>query len=100
VILNGGFGWTMFFSDVNQSEGGVFQVLRHLPHSYTILPDVGLGWRSGNAVTILLVTQRGFLLVIPLAAIVFTQWCRTMQETETRSRGGAGPESADKRPRH
>ena len=74
VILNGGFGWGMLFSEVNQSEGGVFQVLRHLSHSYTILPEVALGWRWGNAVTSLLVPQRGFLLGIPLAAIVFTQW--------------------------
>ena len=74
VILNGGFGWGMLFSEVNQSEGGVFQVLRHLSHSYTILPEVAQGWRWGNAVTSLLVPQRGFLLGIPLAAIVFTQW--------------------------
>src|SRR6266446_3777716 len=74
VILNGGFGWGMLFSEVNQSEGGIFQVLRHLSHSYTILPEVALGWRWGNAVTSLLVPQRGFLLGIPLAAIVFTQW--------------------------
>jgi hypothetical protein len=74
VILNGGLGWGMLFSEVNQSEGGVFQVLRHLSHSYTILPEVAMGWRWGNAVTSLLVPQRGFLLGIPLAAIVFTQW--------------------------
>ena len=74
VILNGGFGWAKLFSEVNQSDGGIFQVLRHLSHSYTILPEVALGWRWGNAVTSLLVPQRGFLLGIPLAAIVFTQW--------------------------
>src|SRR5437016_1184508 len=49
IILNGGFGWAMFFSDVNQSDGGVFGVLRHLSHSYTILPDVAQAWRWGNA---------------------------------------------------
>jgi hypothetical protein len=96
VILNGGFGWAMLFSDVNQSEGGVFQVLRHIPHSYTILPEVGSGWRWGNAVTSLLVTQRGFLLGIPLAAIVFTQWWRAMQDTETRGHGHAGKKSVKK----
>jgi hypothetical protein len=82
VILNGGFGWAMFFSDVNQSEGGVFGVLRHISHSYTILPEVGLGWRWGNAVTSLLVPQRGFLLGIPLAAIVFTQWWASLRSSE------------------
>ncbi len=82
VILNGGFGWAMLFSDVNQSEGGVFQVLRHLSHSYTILPEVAKGWRWGNAVTSLLVPQRGFLLGIPLAAIVFTQWWAASRDSE------------------
>src|SRR5438105_8657027 len=82
VILNGGFGWGMLLSEVNQSEGGVFQVLRHISHSYTILPEVALGWRWGNAVTSLLVPQRGFLLGIPLAAIVFTQWWSSMQNIE------------------
>jgi len=74
VVLNGGFGWAMLFDDVNKSGAGVFQVLRHIQHSYTILPEVALGWRWGNAVTSLLVPQRGFLLGIPLAVIVFTQW--------------------------
>jgi hypothetical protein len=79
IILNGGLGWTMLFSDVDKTDGGVFQLLRHLPHSYTILPDGEAGWRWGNAVTSLLVPQRGFLLGIPLAAIVFTQWWSASQ---------------------
>jgi hypothetical protein len=74
IILNGGLGWAMLFSDVNKTDGGVFQLLKNIPHSYTILPEVAAGWRWGNAVTSLLVPQRGFLLGIPLAAIVFTQW--------------------------
>src|SRR6266446_8915918 len=80
VVLNGGFGWTMLFSDVNKSEGGVFQILKHIPHSYTILPEVEQGWRWGNSVTSLLVPQRGFLLGIPLAVIVFTQWWAAMNK--------------------
>ena len=88
VILNGGFGWAMLFSEVNQSEGGVFQVLRHLSHSYTILPEVALGWRWGNAVTSLLVPQRGFLLGIPLAAIVFTQWWTSLRGSEEGAEQG------------
>ena len=89
VILNGGFGWTMLFSDVNKSEGGVFQILKHIPHSYTILPEVEQGWRWGNSVTSLLVPQRGFLLGIPLAVIVFTQWWMTMRDAGTRGNGDA-----------
>ncbi len=90
VILNGGFGWAKLFSEVNQSDGGIFQVLRHLSHSYTILPEVALGWRWGNAVTSLLVPQRGFLLGIPLAAIVFTQWWTAMREKKSEPPAVAG----------
>src|SRR2546429_3050455 len=79
VILNGGLGWAMLFTDVNKSEAGVFHVLMNIQHSYTILPDVTQGWRWGNAVTSLLVPQRGFLLGIPLAVIVFTQWWDAMK---------------------
>ncbi len=82
IILNGGLGWAMLFSDVNKTDGGVFRVLRHIPHSYTILPEVADGWRWGNAVTSLLVPQRGFLLGIPLAVIVFTQWWSAMHSDE------------------
>lgn len=78
IILNGGLGWAMLFSDVNKTDGGVFQVLKNISHSYTILPEVAQGWRWGNAVTSLLVPQRGFLLGIPLAVIVFTQWWTAM----------------------
>jgi len=80
VILNGGLGWAMLFRDVNKTDGGVFHVLRNIPHSYTILPEVAEGWRWGNAVTSLLVPQRGFLLGIPLAVIVFTQWWIAMRD--------------------
>jgi hypothetical protein len=91
VILNGGLGWAMLFSDVNKTDGGVFQVLKHIPHSYTILPEVAQGWRWGNAVTSLLVPQRGFLLGIPLAVIVFTQWWTAMNSnTEGKSKKAKG----------
>jgi hypothetical protein len=91
VILNGGLGWAMLFSDVNKTDGGVFQVLKHIPHSYTILPEVAQGWRWGNAVTSLLVPQRGFLLGIPLAVIVFTQWWTAMNSnTEGKSTKAKG----------
>jgi hypothetical protein len=90
----------MLFSDVNKTDSGVFQILRHLPHSYTILPEVADGWRWGNAVTSLLVPQRGFLLGIPLAAIVFTQWWASMQgieELKSKKVKGKKEDRRDKR---
>jgi hypothetical protein len=85
IILNGGLGWAMLFKDVNKTDGGVVQVLSHIPHSYTILPEVADGWRWGNAVTSLLIPQRGFLLGIPLAVIVFTQcWAASHSDDEVK----------------
>ena len=89
VLLNGGFGWAMIVGDVYNSEGSVFQILRNIRHSYTILPEIDRAWRWGNSVTSLLVTQRGFLLGIPLAVIVFTQWWMALQ-TESVPPASAG----------
>jgi hypothetical protein len=87
VILSGGLGWTMLFGDVHASGGSIFHVLRHLPHAYTILPEVANGWRWGNAMTTLLVPQRGFLLGIPLAVIVFTQLWTLIRGQEGEGEG-------------
>ncbi|HEX7295638.1 MAG TPA: hypothetical protein VF251_07810 [Pyrinomonadaceae bacterium] len=72
VILNGGFGWVLLFSKANENESGLMGVLRNLPPSLTVIPETT--WRWGNAVSALLVPQRGFLMGLPLAIIVFTQW--------------------------
>ncbi len=69
VLLNGGFGWLLLFSDFKNQKGA--GVLEHLRSSFTIGDS---GWPWGNAFSTLLVTQRGMLLGLPLAVIVFTQW--------------------------
>jgi hypothetical protein len=100
ILLNGGFGWAMLYGDVNKSDGGVFRVLAHIPHSYTILPDIASGWRWGNAITSLLVTQRGFLLGIPLAVIVFTLlWESLNEEGKRKKEKGKSEEGGKKRVR-
>ncbi len=86
ILLNGGFGWALLWDDVKKIEGGVFQVLKHIPHSYTILPEIEKAWRWGNSITSLLVTQRGFLLGIPLAVIVFTLWWTSLRGSEEGKR--------------
>ena len=90
ILLNGGFGWTLLWDDVKKIEGGVFQVLKHLPHSYTILPEIEKAWRWGNSITSLLVTQRGFLLGIPLAVIVFTLWWTVLRGEEGKRQKAKG----------
>src|SRR6266581_1947397 len=95
VILNGGFGWAMLFRDANKADGGLFEVLKNVQHSYTILPEVADAWRWGNSVTTLLVPQRGFLLGIPLAVIVFTLWWDSLaSEEEGKSKKVRGKKDA------
>jgi hypothetical protein len=72
VLLNGGMGWTLLFSNAGTNERGLFGVLMDLPPSFTVIPETT--WRWGNAISALLVPQRGFLMGLPLATIAFTQW--------------------------
>src|SRR5687768_7650602 len=72
VLLNGGFGWYLLFEKAWNGEGGLWGVLTNLPPSFTVIPETT--WRWGNAISALLVPQRGFLMGLPLAVIAFTQW--------------------------
>lgn len=72
VLLNGGFGWVLLFSKADMNEYGLLGVFRNLPPSFTVIPETT--WRWGNAISALLIPQRGFLMGLPLAVMVFTQW--------------------------
>src|SRR5215203_2956729 len=88
VLLNGGLGWVLLLESANKSENGLFGVLMDLPPSFTVIPETT--WRWGNAVSTLLVPQRGFLMGLPLATIAFTQWWLATdkpQRTEIRQTG-------------
>jgi hypothetical protein len=78
VLLNGGLGWTLLISKANKSEQGLWGILSALPPSFTVIPETT--WRWGNAISALLVPQRGFLMGLPLAVIVFTQWWLASEE--------------------
>ena len=88
VLLNGGCGWVLLFSAARNNEQGLVGVLKHLPASFTVISDTT--WRWGNVISSLLVPQRGILLGLPLAVIVFTQWwlaTRDEETTDTRTQG-------------
>lgn len=72
VILSGGLGWVLLFDQAGADDGGLFGALMNLSPSFTVIPETT--WRWGNAVSALLVPQRGFLMGLPLAVIAFTQW--------------------------
>ena len=72
VLLNGGFGWVLLFNKAMSDEHGLWGVLNDFPPSLTVIPETT--WRWGNAISALLIPQRGFLMGLPLAVIAFTQW--------------------------
>jgi hypothetical protein len=99
VLLNGGLGFWMFFRDAYLSERGVFRELGHLAHDFTILnygdtasPLGSLRW--GNAITTLLLTQRAFLMGLPLALLAWTLVWQAL-----RDHSSAGEEAARRRAR-
>ncbi|MFN2482042.1 MAG: hypothetical protein ABR554_11335, partial [Pyrinomonadaceae bacterium] len=80
----------MFVGEIFTSGRGLFDLLGHLPHNYSITPNL---YRWGNSVTTLFVPQRGLLLGLPLALVVATQWwlaTRGEDDAGTRGRGDAG----------
>lgn len=72
VILSGGLGWVLLFEQAGTNDGGLFGALMNLSPSFTVIPETT--WRWGNAISALLVPQRGFLMGLPLAVLAFTQW--------------------------
>ncbi|MCU1267682.1 MAG: hypothetical protein JWM21_4000 [Acidobacteria bacterium] len=97
VVLNGGFGWALLVTFAGKNDQGLFGVLAHLPASFTVIPETT--WRWGNAISSLLVPQRGILLGLPLAVIVFTQWwLATGERTDTeKGRHGDTAQGAPKK---
>jgi hypothetical protein len=94
VFLNGGLGW-IFLWTTSSGKNNLTDFLKALPNSFTIIPDTA--WRWGNAMSTLLIPQRGFLLGLPLAVIVFTQWWlsgepepQVNQETDRHRKKGKG----------
>ena len=87
VLLSGGLGWWLFLREWNAGSLGFFEMLTSMRHDYTLTTD-GL-YRWGNALTVLLIPQRGLLLGLPLALIVWTLWWQTIgDDVSERGRGG------------
>ncbi|HEV2882406.1 MAG TPA: hypothetical protein VGX24_14095 [Pyrinomonadaceae bacterium] len=72
ALLSGGLGWWVFAREWSNGSLGFLEFLNRLPHDYTISSNGAFRW--GNAITTLLVPQRGLLLGLPLALVVITQW--------------------------
>jgi hypothetical protein len=82
VLLSGGLGWVLLWKESSSEQTWLERLqtlgpelwvsLNNLAPSFTVIPNST--WRWGNALSALLVPQRGILMGLPLAVIVFTQW--------------------------
>ena len=97
VLLNGGFGWVLLFTKAAKNEYGLLGALENLPPSFTVIPDTT--WRWGNAISALLIPQRGFLMGLPLAVIVFTQWWLATNKVEEQKEEPTKPKKGRQNPR-
>jgi hypothetical protein len=68
IFLNGGWGWIPLLNTASETGVPFVSLLLHPPNAVT-LNDADLRW--SNLLTTLLGTQRGFLLALPLALIIF-----------------------------
>ena len=78
VLLGSGIGWVVFVSDAAQRDQSLAEFLWHLPYDYTINTR-NLRW--GNLTTTILVSQRSFLLGLPLFLIATMLWWRALSTT-------------------
>jgi len=84
LLFSGGLGFVIFFQDYWQDGRGIFEFLRNLPADYTI-GEKGVRW--GNSLTTLFLTQRSFLLGLPIALIVLTFLWETFTTEGTQKHG-------------
>jgi hypothetical protein len=95
VLLSGGFGWWTFLGEAASSGKGVLGLLGALGHDYTIMGHLGYRW--GNAVTALFVTQRSILLGVALALVVWTLWWDASEKAKGKRQKAKGKSEAGER---
>lgn len=76
--FSGGLGWLLLFDQARTGGQGLVGAFTGSDARYTIQPDGIL--RFGNSVTTLLIPQRGLLLGMGLAVVVFTLLWRQLDE--------------------
>jgi hypothetical protein len=79
LFLTGGLGFVWFFKDFNESGKALFDFLAHLPKDYTI----GDEFRWGNTMIVLFITQRGFLLGMPLTVVILQYFWKIFSAGES-----------------
>jgi hypothetical protein len=83
VLAGSGLGWLMMIREYHAGQVDALTFMSHLPRDYTINTN-GLRW--GNITTTMLVTQRSFLLGLPLFLMVTAWWWRAVSDAPAPSR--------------
>ena len=80
-LFGGGLGFLTFFSDYWNSSSSLTESFWNLSRDHTIGDD----YRWGNPMTTMLITQRSFLIGLPLALLALTKiWETTTADDSTR----------------
>lgn len=82
VLLGSGLGWLVFALEASQTHRPLWDFLWNLPHDYTINTR-NLRW--GNLITTMLVSQRSFLLGLPLFLIASMFWWRALHPAQDQA---------------
>jgi hypothetical protein len=88
LFFSGGLGFLWFFQDYWAQGKGFFEFLNNLPKDYTIGDD----FRWGNSMITLFLTQRSFLLGMPLTILVLAKlwnWFAIENEEKGKSESDA-----------
>jgi hypothetical protein len=89
LAFSGGLGWLKLFDEARGNQAGIVGAFFDSATRYTIEDGIV---RFGNAVTTLLIPQRGLLLGMGLAVIVFTLlWQQLQQPPRQRASRAAWP---------
>jgi hypothetical protein len=81
LFFSGGLGFIWFFSDFSQSGKGFYDFLWYLPGDYTISDK----FRWGNSLVVLFITQRSFLIGMPLTIIVLQRLWEIFTESPRKN---------------
>lgn len=86
-FFSGGLGFAAFFAEWTESARGLWQMLGDLGRDFTI----GKNFRWGNPLVVLFITQRGFLLGMPLTLIGLIKAWEIFTSERTDGDGATGP---------
>jgi hypothetical protein len=82
LLFSGGWGFFLLRGDINGDIRNLWPILQALPHDYTEHEQL---YRWGNAMTVLLGTQRSIVLGIPMALAILSLWWKSQKEAEIES---------------